>query len=142
MFELCGIFQKVRVLFMAVGLFASGYANAADIRWVKQKAGDGFSVMLPHVNIDKLIDDLALLKSELAKDERALAKQVEQKRVKTSDNVLSILMPGGLLYAAYKRHSYSQAVEQQNLLLEQFAEISNDLVEFSSTHRTVLVSNQ
>jgi hypothetical protein len=142
MFELCRIFQKVRILSLTLGLLASGQANAAEIRWVQQQADDGLSVMLPNINIDKLIDDLALLKTELVKDERELAKQVEQKRIKTSDNVLSILMPGGLLYAAYKRHSYSQIVEQQNRLIDQVTEISSDLIDFSSTHRRVLVSNQ
>ncbi len=142
MFELYRIFQRVRVLSMTVGLLLSGHANAADVYWLEQQAVDGYRVMLPNINVDKLIDDLAVFKSELARSEKKLAQQVELKRVKTSDNVLSILMPGGILYAAYKRRSYSEAVDQQKRVLEQYTEISGDLEDFRSTHQTVLVSNQ
>ncbi len=142
MFDLFRMFIKVRVLFMALGLVASGVVNAAEIRWVPTMAEDGFSVMTPVVNTDAVIDELVVLKAELARSERVLAQQVEQKKVTGSDNVLSLLLPGGLIYAAYKRDAYSRAVEKHELLSRQYAEISSDLVTFRSVQPTVLVFNK
>ena len=142
MFDLFRMFQKTRVLLMAVGLLVSTGASAAEIRWVPQVTEDGFSIMTPDINPDVLIDDLFVLKARLAQDEKVLARQVEQKKVTGSDNVLSLLMPGGLIYAAYKRDVYSRAVEQHEWLSRQYAEISNDLVTFRSVQPTVLVANQ
>ena len=142
MFDLFRMFQKTRVLLMAVGLLVSTGASAAEIRWVPQITEDGFSIMTPDINPDVLIDDLLVLKARLAQDKKVLARQVEQKKVTSSDNVLSLLMPGGLIYAAYKRDAYSRAVEKHEWLSRQYAEISNDLVTFRSVQPTVLVSNQ
>jgi hypothetical protein len=127
---------------MAVSLGIPGWASAAEIQWLPAQAEDGFTVMMPNINLDTLVDEIAALKTELKHDESRLARRVEEKRVTGNDKVLSFLMPGGLLYAAYKKSAYNKAVRDHELVSSRLNEITTDLVALTAIDGPIAVAQR
>lgn len=136
------ILRNARVLLMAVSLGIPGWASAAEIQWLPAQAEDGFTVMMPNINLDTLVDEIAALKTELKHDESRLARRVEEKRVTGNDKVLSFLMPGGLLYAAYKKSAYNKAVRDHELVSSRLNEITTDLVALTAIDGPIAVAQR
>ncbi|WP_126456861.1 hypothetical protein [Sulfuriflexus mobilis] len=98
--------------------------------------------MAPSINMDVLVDEIAKLKIALKHDEKLLSRQEEQKRTKGSDAVLAFLLPGGLLYAAYKKNAHAEAVQAHELVSSRLKEISMDLVAFTAINGPVVVARR
>lgn len=136
------VIRNVRVWLMVASLGIPGWTSAAEIQWVPKNDEKGFTVMMPDINIDALVDDIARLKIALRHDEKLLAEQVEQKRVTGNDKVISFLMPGGLIYAAYKKNAHSRAVQDHELVVSQLKEISTDLTALMAISGPVVVAKR
>lgn len=134
--------RKFRVLMMVASLAIPGWGHAADISWIPERGGDGFSVSVPHVSINTLLDEITVLKGELKSDETRLAGRVEEKRVTGNDNVLAFLLPGGLIYAAYRKNAYENAVKEHGWVNSRLREISADLVTLAAINGPIRVANR
>lgn len=123
---------------ISVGVPAA--ATTADIHWLPQTDAQGMTVNMPHIDSEVLVMRLAELQSRLKLDKLSLNKQVEQTRMKGKDTVLAALLPGGLIYAAYKKTSHSRAVKQYEQVETQLAEIDEDMLAFKTDNSTIVIA--
>ena len=142
MLNLRGIIRNFRLLTICAGIGIPAGASGADIQWAHKTVKGGFSVALPSINMDALVDEIATLKVALKHDKKLLFRRAEQKRMKGKDTVLSVLMPGGLLYAAYKKNAHARAVQQHALVSSQLQEITTDLVAFMTLTEPVMLAKR
>jgi len=128
MFSPRKIIRNTRVIMMAISLGVPGLASSAEIVWNPVQDAAGYTTMKPGINMDALIDEVVLLKSTLRQDEKQLSRKVEKRRVTDNETLLSIFLPGGFLYAAYKENAHNQAVREHKLIATQVKEISEDII--------------
>ena len=69
-------------------------------------------VQFPDVDREVLMDQLRALRSQLIQRKQALLQRVADKKLDRTDAIITIIMPGGLLYAGYKKVRYEQAKEE------------------------------
>ena len=143
MFKLGLIIRNTRVLTMVVSLgMMSGWANAAEILWAPKQDVAGFMVMAPSISIDALVDDVISLKIVLKHDEKRLSHQIEKKRVTGNDTFLSFLLPGGMLYAAYKKNVHANVVREHKLVSTQIKGITEDIAALTITTSPIVVAKR
>jgi hypothetical protein len=87
----------------------------------------GFVTQLPAVDNIALVEQLNELRSSLILHKQELASELEEKKFDTGDAVLALVMPGGLLYAGYKKAAYARASQNLDDVSENIAEYSSDL---------------
>jgi pyruvate/oxaloacetate carboxyltransferase len=96
---------------------------------------DQFIIQLPDVDRDTLIERVEILRGQLIQRRQALELMVAEKKLDSSDVIITVLMPGGLLYAGYKKVRYQQAVDELAHVNADIEEFSSDLLamQYSST---------
>jgi hypothetical protein len=117
---------------LSVGVPAA--AATTDIRWLPVTGAHGLTVKMPHIDNDVLALRLTELQTRLELDKHSLSERVEQTRMKGKDTVLAAVLPGGLIYAAYKKTSHQRAVKQYERVETQLAEIDQDMASFPVTN--------
>jgi hypothetical protein len=103
-------------------------------------AQDRFIVQLPNVDREALIAQVEMLRSQLIKRKQVLVDIVAEKKLDSGDALIAILMPGGLLYAGYKKVRYEQTVNELSHVSSDIEEFSNDLLAMQSTSVPVAVA--
>lgn len=86
-----------------------------------------FDSHLPVVDRDALIVEVETLRSQLIERKRALAQNVEDNTLDSGDALITALLPGGLLYAGFKKVRQQQAKEELARLNGEIKEFSDDL---------------
>jgi hypothetical protein len=142
MFNLSVMFRNARVLLMAASLALPGWASAAEIKWLPEQGKDSYSVMVPRIDIDELVDEMVALKGTLKHDEQVLARKVEEKRMSGNDKVIAFLMPGGMLYAAYKKSAHAAAVKERERVAERLKETTTDIVTLTAMNSHIMVAQR
>ena len=87
-------------------------------------AGD-FFIQLPDVDRNALLKRVTTLRSQLIQRKQALLQIIADNTLDSSDTFLTVILPGGLLYAGYKKASSEQAKNE-------LANINADIEEFSA----------
>ena len=90
-------------------------------------APGGFVIQLPAVDIDALAEQLRELRSSLISRKQELANELETKQFDSGDTLLALVMPGGLIYAGFKKAAYARARHDLDEVSENIAEYSVDL---------------
>jgi hypothetical protein len=119
--------RRLGLMLFLAGVGIQAAAAGADIQWTPKTVKGGFTVNVPGIDNDALVDEIAALKIGLMHDEKLLSHKVEQKRFKNKDTVLAALMPGGLLYAAIKKNAHARIVQEHELVSSRLKEITTDL---------------
>ncbi len=140
MLNIHGIIRRLSLMLFFASFGIPATAAEADIQWTPQATKGGFTVKLPNINNNALVDEIATLKIALMHDKKLLSRQAEQKRFKDKDTLLTAILPGGLLYAAYKKNAHAQAVQEYKLVSSQLKEITTDLAAFMTIDGPVLVA--
>lgn len=133
------IFRSITVLAFAAVLIMGKPAAAEDTVMLQpddRRAGvltmvgpQGFITRLQVVDADTLAEQVQQLRSELIARKQQLVAEVDEKKLDSSDALLTVLMPGGLLYAGYKKAAYERARNDLAEVSEDISEYSRDLVE-------------
>jgi hypothetical protein len=84
-----------------------------------------FVIQLPHVDRETLMERVMTLRSQLIERKQALIKLIADNTLDSSDAFIMTIMPGGLLYAGYKKAASAQAENE-------LASISADIEDFST----------
>lgn len=134
------IIRRFSLMLLVASFGTPAAAASADIQWTPQTVKNGFTVMLPSIDNDALIDEVVALKIALMHDKELLSRKVEQKRFKNKDTVLATLLPGGLIYAAYKKNIHAQAVQDYELTSSLIKEISTDISALTTIDGPILVA--
>ena len=133
------VFRSIMVLAFAAVLIMVKPAAAEDTVMLQpddRRAGvltmvgpQGFITRLQVVDADTLAEQVQQLRSELIARKQQLVAEVDEKKLDSSDALLTVLMPGGLLYAGYKKAAYERARNDLEEVSEDISEYSRDLVE-------------
>ena len=83
-----------------------------------------FIIQLPDVDREALVEQVRALRSQLIQRKQVLVQSVADKKLNSNDAIITVIMPGGLLYAGYKKVRYEQAKNE-------LARVSADIEEFS-----------
>lgn len=141
MLNIHGIIRYLSLLLIFAGFGIPAAAADADILWAPKTVKGGFTIKLPGIDNDALVDEIAALKTALMHDKKLLSREAEQKRFTSKDTMLAALLPGGLLYAVYKKNAHAQAVRVYAQVSDQLKEITADLKTFTTTDGPVMVAH-
>jgi hypothetical protein len=97
----------------------------ADQTTVPVNNPDQFIMQLPDVDREMLVEQVEKLRGQLIQRKQILEQIVADNKLDSSDAIITVFIPGGLLYAGYKMVRYDQAKNE-------LANISADIEEFSS----------
>ena len=101
---------------------------------------EGFVIQLPAVDIDALAEQLRELRSSLISRKQKLANELETKQFDSGDTLLALVMPGGLIYAGYKKAACARARHDLDEVSETIAEYSGDLALLQAQLQPVAVA--
>ena len=133
------VFRSITVLAFAAVLIMVKPAAAEDTVMLQpddRRAGvvtmvgpQGFITRLQVVDADTLAEQVQQLRSELIARKQQLVDEVDEKKLDSGDALLTVLMPGGLLYAGYRKAAYERARNDLAEVSDDISEYSRDLVE-------------
>jgi hypothetical protein len=88
----------------------------------------GFFIALPAVDSDQLIERIRTHRASLTHREHELRQYLDAHQLDSKDVLITIIMPGGLLYAAVKKGNLDQAEAELDQITADMDEFSRDLV--------------
>ena len=95
--------------------------------------GNGLIAKLPATAPLELLKQVRTLRSELLVRQTELnEKVVENKENTTRDVLITVVMPGGLAYGAYRTLQYQEAQEELENITSDLAQLSKDLLMLES----------
>ena len=99
-----------------------------------------FIVQLPEVDRESLVERIATLRSQLIARKQALVQNVAERQLKGSDAILTAILPGGLLYAGYKKIRYEQAKNELDRISADIEEFSDDLIAMQTPSQQIVAA--
>jgi hypothetical protein len=131
-------------LFCSSAVFAAGNerensTTQPEYRQWTHTDDQGFTTCLPVLTNSQLLTQVEKLRQQLASEQRELAGFLESNRPTGKDALIVAIMPGGLLYAAYKLNKVQQAKRHLALVDDHLADFGRDLIalETMATERMV-----
>lgn len=115
---------KIFVLALISGLLLNSSNAMAENRYVLEDC-DGFVTSLPNLDRESLSHNIDNHRTELRNQQSNLQVRVAEGSFSKLDAAITIVMPGGLLYAAYK-------TERQHALKTNLAQVNQDIDQLSS----------
>lgn len=95
-----------------------------------QKLNDSDLVFdLQKVDPKILAEDVVELKETFVERQQELEQLVQNKKLDAGDAIIAIVMPGGLLYAGYRKQEFEQAKKNLLAVKAEINDLSNDLTE-------------
>lgn len=129
-------------LFQALFLFVillQG-AQAAENERFLLSDGEGFVTTLPNVSTVTVTQHLIELQQDLEITVNQLKEEVKRKSFKTFDTLVTIVMPGGLLYAKLRHDSYRRSEHRLLSTTERLENISGELFAFQTESNDILIA--
>jgi hypothetical protein len=103
-------------------------AGTHEPTWATTANDGGFYVDLPAVSPDKLMTLIRAYRTFLTRREAEIAKYLDENQLDAKDTLITIIMPGGLLYAAIRTGNLEQAKAELAEVTEDMEELSSDLL--------------
>jgi hypothetical protein len=118
------------IITLPAAALAEAPASAAmELRAPVPAANDaGFYVALPTVDADRLIERISAQRASLTQREQELMQYLEDHQLGARDVLITLVMPGGLIYAAVRKGNLQQAQAELDQLNSAMDELSRDLV--------------
>ncbi len=129
--------QLIALLFCS--LFSC--AQAADNDRFLLQDNQGFVTSLPNVSDITVTQHLLELKQDLETEISLLNQEVQRKSFKAIDALVTVVMPGGLLYAKLRMDSFKRSEHRLNLISGELSEISDDLIVFQTDNDQLIISS-
>jgi hypothetical protein len=95
-------------------------------------APNQFVIQLPVADREALAEQISVLRSQLIQRKQALVQVIADNKPDSSDAFIMAIMPGGLLYAGYKKTCYEQAKNDLASVSANIEEFSGDLLAMQS----------
>lgn len=135
--------QLLKVSTFIVLLQASFYLAAAEIStlalqgfeestWNQLSEENGLVTSLPSTSSGRLIQEINGLQDNLHSYKNRLTQDASSSKFTFKDGIVTAVMPGGLLYAAIKKHRHQQTVDQLDQVNWQINNLSQDLTEYKA----------
>ena len=100
-------------------------AHAEPTRIPATSPGQQLAFQLPEIDHAVLVEQVRMLRSGLIRRKQELLQMVADQKPDGGDALITVIMPGGLLYAGYKQVRYEQAKNE-------LARVTADIEEYSS----------
>lgn len=100
----------------------------------------GFVTQLAVMDSGELVEQLHELRSVQIMRKQALANELEAQQFDTGDTLLALVMPGGLLYASYKKAAYIRAKKKLDEVSEQIAAYADGLIMMQARLQPVTIA--
>jgi uncharacterized protein YukE len=107
-------------------------AQAADNDRFLLRDNEGFVTTLPNVSDITVTQHLLEIQQDLNIQLTYLKQEVQRKSFKAFDTLVSVFMPGGLLYAKLRLDSYKRSEQKMNRVNRELVQISGELVAFQT----------
>lgn len=130
-------------LFMSITIFCTAFmlqTAHAEQAPVPMTAPDHYIILLPDVDHEALLEQVRSLRSQLIQRKQALLQIVADEKLDGSDAIITAIMPGGLLYAGYKKARYEKAKNELARVSVDIEEYSGDLLAMQSTSAQVTIA--
>ena len=85
-------------------------------------------IQLPDVDRSALVEQVTTLRSQLIQRKQKLLQAVSSKKLDTNDFIITVIVPGGLLYAGYRKARYEQAKNELARVSAEIDEYSDDII--------------
>ena len=95
---------------------------------------------LPDVDREDLIESIETLRSQLIQHRNELVRHVADSKFDGSDALITAILPGGLLYAGYKKARHEQASDELARVRADIEALSIDLLAMQSLSAPVFVA--
>ncbi|MDH3526230.1 MAG: hypothetical protein OEN52_01735 [Gammaproteobacteria bacterium] len=112
-----------------------------ELIWAETTDRNGFMGHVPTVDTQQLAGRIEMLRDELLQQQQDLARKVEETRLDAGDAIITVIMPGGLLYAGYRKRAHSHATNDLAAANEVIEELTRDLAASRSLASTVAQLN-
>jgi hypothetical protein len=119
--------RTLNKLFISLAIFCTAFmlqSAHAEHTLPAVAAANPFIIELPIVDRKALAEQISVLRSQLIQRKQALAQIIADNELDSSDALIMTIMPGGLIYAGYKKATCEQAKNE-------LASVSADIEEFS-----------
>jgi len=136
--------SRIHPSLIAIALLLCGLApivQADEPERLLQQDSDGFCVTLRNVSEITLTQHLQELQQDLKNQVVLLKEEVQRKSFKTIDTLITVVMPGGLIYAKLRLDSYKRSQHAMTLANEELTQISQDLDTFQSSEAVLVLAN-
>ncbi len=111
----------------------------AEDRFLIQDS-EGFTTSLPNVSAITVTQHLQELQQDLETELTQLKGEVQRKSFKAIDTLVTVFMPGGLLYAKLRHDSYKHSERKMNRVSEELGLISGELIAFQTDNGELLIA--
>ncbi len=91
-----------------------------------------FIINLPHVTTNEVLQQINSARSALNRRKALLSKTEKESDFTAKDSAISIILPGGLLYAAIIKLRHLEIKNQLNSVIRQINELDEELMAFRS----------
>jgi hypothetical protein len=115
-------------------------AQAADTDRLLIVDSEGFYTSLPNVSDVTVTQHLLEAQLELKIRLADLEQQLKRKSFKAIDTLITVIMPGGLIYAKLRLDSYKRSEQALALVNAELDQISGDLVAFQTESGELMVA--
>jgi len=96
---------------------------------------------IPAVTTDTLMNQSRQLLVILDAKKATISQEIKNASFDAKDALISIIMPGGLLYASYRKHVHTQAKEQLIQVTNERNELAKDLLAIQSIVRPIALAS-
>jgi len=106
--------------------------KSSDSVWIQVNNKTGLINSLPATNSAELIGQMEEMRSNLQAQKARLTRIAEERKFGIKESLITIIMPGGLLYAAIKQQQRHQAVVRMKDASTHLDEMTRNLAEYRS----------
>lgn len=106
------------------------------------RTSDGFILCLPAVNLTNLMGKTQKLKDTLEARRDTLDEKAGNGKLSGNDLLITAIMPGGLLYAAYRQGSMTQAKSDLEEVENTLEEVNGNLAALQTLASEALVAQR
>ena len=115
-------------------------AHAADNDRFLMADSEGFVTTLPNVSEVTVTQHLLEMQQDLKTEIDLLSAEVKRKSFKAIDTLVTIVMPGGLLYAKLRHDSYKRSERRLLNVSDRLDQISGELIAFQADNGEVMLA--
>lgn len=121
---------------------ATNTIKSNDSTWIQIDDKTGPITSLPATTSEELIGQMEEVRSDLQAQKARLTRAVEEKEFSITDGLITIIMPGGFLYAAIIKQLHSQAILHMKNISAHLDDITQNLTEYrlAIMDQTVMVA--
>jgi len=102
--------------------------DAQNRNWTPTENEGGFYTSLPAVNNKQLVGLIRNYQEALTQREQEITRYLDENRLDTADVLITVIMPGGLIYAAVRKANLEEARAELTEITGDMDELSRDLL--------------